>query len=573
MNQNIKMIKEASEEYLIKEENEFFKDEVKKAIEEGLWEELSDRFYKDLEFGTGGMRGIIGGGSNRINPYTIRKATLGLADYIGKSGNSTDPSVVIAYDSRRFSRLFAEEAARVLCTKGIKVYLFYDLRPTPELSFAVRRLKATAGIVITASHNPPEYNGYKVYWSDGGQIVPPQDGEIIREVRAVSRVPESITLREGEKRGLLRYIGKEIDKEFQDLIKQYIPRPELLLKKGGEIKVIYTPLHGTGRLNIEKILADYGINVITVPEQGLPDGNFPTVKYPNPEEPEALALAVALAKKERATLVMATDPDADRLGVAVPDSGIEYRLLTGNQLGALLSHYLFSSLKEKDRLPNNPVFVKTIVTTELQSRIAESFGAKVYNVLTGFKYIAQKMAEFEKTGEFYVFGGEESYGYLIEREVRDKDAVSAAVVTVDLALYCVSRGITLLDYLDQIYSSYGYYEETLISKAFKGQQGMEKMRGIMNGLRHNPLSGLGEIEVSSFSDYLKGSTSFPPSDVLQYRLKDDTIFTIRPSGTEPKIKLYLSCWSAPGTPLEDAKKEVGRRVAVLKEAAEALLKD
>jgi len=570
----IERIKMAAEEYLAREEYAEFKKEVLRGLEEGLWEDLSDRFYRDLEFGTGGMRGVIGGGYNRMNPYTIRKATLGLAEYIAKNVVLDTASVVIAYDSRRFSLLFAEEAARVLCTKGIRVYLFSELRPTPELSFAVRKLSATAGIVITASHNPPEYNGYKVYWSDGAQIVPPQDEEIIREVRSasVTALGRLISLKEARGEGLLNYIDKEVDKAFRDLIKSYIPRPELLLRQGIDLKVVYTPLHGTGRLHIEKILSDYGVQVVTVPLQAEPDGNFPTVKYPNPEEPAALALAIDLAEREKAQIVMATDPDADRLGVAVPE-GKEYRLLSGNQLGALLCHYLFSSLKEKGKLPGKPAFVKTIVTTELQSRIAESFGARVYNVLTGFKYIAQKMAEFEKTGEYYVFGGEESYGYLVEREVRDKDAISAAVVTVDLVSYCLSQGITILDYLENLYSTFGYFEEALISKTFKGQRGMEKMKSIMQNLRKSPLKELGGLKVKETRDYITGLPGFPPSDVLQYRFSDDTLFTIRPSGTEPKIKLYLSCCTPAGKPLKEGREEIGRKIQALKKAAEELISD
>lgn len=571
-----------AEEYLRLEEHPDFREEVKRALEENRWDSLSDRFYRELEFGTGGMRGVIGGGFNRINPYMVRKATAGLAEAILSSEYKMGASAVIAYDSRRYSPLFSLEAARILCSRGIKTYLFTGPRPTPELSFAVRYLKAVAGIVVTASHNPPEYNGYKVYWSDGGQIVPPQDMEIIAEVKKIKDIGSVLSAEEAEKQGLLVYADREIDEEYRNMLRSCLKRPQLFREMGHELVVSFSPLHGTGRIHLEGLLTEYGVKVYTVPEQAEPDGNFPTVAYPNPEEPAALAMAVNLAKEKKAHLVLATDPDADRLGIAVP-AGEEYMPLTGNQLGALLCHYIFSSLEEAGALPEKPAFVKTIVTTELQARIAESFGAEVYNVLTGFKYIAQKMKEFEKTGETYVFGGEESYGYLAEREVRDKDAVSAALLTAEMTLYCRANGKSLTDYLDELYSEYGFFKEILISKTFKGQRGMETMGGIMADLRHNPPAAIGGIPVLRISDYLEGTVYFPDtgrkektidlpsSEVLQFYLEDGSLFTIRPSGTEPKIKLYVSCTGSPGKPLDQVKDETSLRIESLKLSLEDLL--
>ncbi len=579
-------LRKKAEAYIAMERHETFRGEVERELAAGEWESLSERFYTFLEFGTGGMRGIIGGGLNRMNPYMIRRATKGLAAYIEKAVRrglaSGDPSVVIAYDSRRYSRLFAEEAARILCTEGIRVHLFSGVRPTPELSFAVRILGATAGIVVTASHNPPEYNGYKVYWSDGGQIVPPHDKAIIEEVKRVDDPGDPMGTEEAVERELLRYIDDEVDIPFRAMIKRYLPRPELLSRNGKNLKVVYTPLHGTGRYHVEGILSDFGVTVTTVPEQGEPDGEFPTVSYPNPEEPAALKMAVDLARRVNADVVMATDPDADRLGIAVPAAG-DYRLLSGNQLGSLLCHYVLSAMAEQGRMPRNGAVVKTIVTTELQSRIAEKFGAKMYDVLTGFKYIAEKMGEFEKGGEKYLFGGEESYGYLLEPEVRDKDAVSAAVLTAEMALWCRTNGMGIIDYLDRIYAEFGYFEEFLVSRTLKGQKGMERITEIMTSLRVSPPAEIGGIAVQSVLDYQNGVTvdratgkvlkniDLPPSNVLQFRMKGGSVFTVRPSGTEPKIKLYGSCCADPGVPLDKARAQTAALAGKLKRGAEALV--
>ncbi len=556
-------------EYLALEKNEYFRNELQKVLNKKNINDLNDRFYTELSFGTGGLRGVIGGGYNRMNAYTVRKATQGLADYI--NGQVTDGSVVIAYDSRNFSDLFAKEAALTLCANGIKTKVFSSLRPTPELSFAVRELGATAGIVVTASHNPPEYNGYKVYWSDGGQITPPHDSGIIGMVKKVSEPKPSPSEKEALKKGLLEYIDAEIDNKYVKMVKNYFLFPELLKSKGRDLKVVYTPLHGTGTMLVERILGECGIKVKTVAEQREPNGDFPTVDYPNPEEASAMQLALELGERSEADLVLGTDPDADRLGIAVPDKNGKFRLISGNQLGCLLGDYIFSVLKQQNRMPEKPVLVKTIVTTELQRLIAESYGAKVYDVLTGFKYIGEKIKEFESTGESYVFGGEESYGYLIETEVRDKDAVSAAVLTAEMALYDRERGMSLLDHLNDIYSRFGYFEEILISKTFKGQAGLEKIKTLMNSLRENAPESVGGSKVAVIRDFqlsletdtasgTKSEIKLPKSDVIQLVLADGTVVTARPSGTEPKIKFYASCRAEKGLELTKAQADVKKKL-------------
>jgi phosphoglucomutase len=565
-------------EYIRLEHHDFFRNQVEKLLAGGDQAELTDRFFTDLEFGTGGLRGVIGGGYNRMNPFTVQRATQGLANYINKMVGPGKGSAVIAYDSRNFSDLFAREAAGVLCGNGITTWLFTGLRPTPELSFAVRKLGATAGIVVTASHNPPEYNGYKVYWSDGAQVVPPHDDAIIAEVRAVTEV-RSIDSAEAETRGLLRRIDREVDDDFIAMVKNCSLRPGILRDNGRDFKVVFTPLHGTGAMPVERALREMGVNVIFVPEQKDPDGNFPTVKYPNPEEASALKLALDLAAKERADLVMGTDPDADRLGIAAPDGG-EFRLITGNQLGALLADYLLGSRAELGTMPPRPVFVKTIVTTELQRLIAKSYGCDCLDTLTGFKYIGEKIREFEQqnNGPSYVGGGEESYGYLVNTDVRDKDAVSAATMTVELTLYHRLAGRTLFDRLRELWFKFGYFEETQISKAFKGQAGLQTMKALMDRFRATPPATFAGSRVTEVKDYLTGSTlrfpsgstkkdiDLPSSNVLQFILDDQTVITARPSGTEPKIKFYASCRSLPGIPLEQARAEVKSKIEAITRA-------
>ena len=572
-------IRKKAHEYIELEKNETFRSEVRELLNEEAWDELSDRFYTELDFGTGGIRGKIGGGYNRMNTYIIRKATKGLAEYI--RSQTGEGSAVIAYDSRRYSDVFASEAAGVLNAAGIKVYLFSSLRPTPELSFAVRKLSATAGIVITASHNPPEYNGYKVYWSDGAQIISPHDTRIIEEVRKVSGEIDFLETGEAKEKGLLEIIDEEIDEPYIEMIQSHSLNPEILEQYGTEAVVVYTPLHGTGTEAVEQALGRLGLSVTTVPEQREPDGEFPTVEFPNPEEPEALEMAIELAKKKNAELVMATDPDGDRLGIAVPDGG-EYTLLSGNRIGALLCDYIFSQLEEKGKLPEHPVLVKTIVTTELQRLIAESYGAEVEDVLTGFKYIAGKIREFETTGRSYVFGGEESYGYLVGTEVRDKDAVGAAAMVAEMALYNRAKGRTVMDHLRELWKRHGYFEEILISRKFEGEEGSKKIKEIMRSFRAETPEKIGNDPVTTVKDYLEGKALYktdgrvedidlPRSNVLQFITRDESIISMRPSGTEPKIKFYASARSRKGKDLDAGVSEVRQRLDTIRAYLDGVL--
>jgi phosphoglucomutase len=574
---NNEQLLEKAKTYITLEQDAFFRNQVEKLIADNNLVELSDRFYTDLEFGTGGLRGVIGGGYNRINSYTVKRATQGLANYINKA--TKNGSAVIAYDSRNFSSQFALDAAKVFCANGIKTYLFTDLRPTPELSFAVRKLGATAGIVITASHNPPEYNGYKVYWNDGAQVVPPHDKGIIQEVRAVNGAVPEMTKEKAIADKLLFMIDEEVDSAFISMVKNCSLRPELVKSKGPDFKVVFTPLNGTGAMPVSRALSEMGIDVIFVKEQKDPDGNFPTVKYPNPEEAETMKMALDLGKKEGAALVMGTDPDADRLGIAAPDNG-ELKLVTGNQLGALLADYILGTHKRNGTMPKKPAFVKTIVTTELQRKIAEEYGAVCYDTLTGFKYIGEKIREFEcmLDGPNYLVGGEESYGYLVNTEVRDKDAVSAATMTAECALYHASEGRTLFDQLRVLWKKHGYYQETLISKTFKGEAGLKKMNELMDSLRKNPPEVFAGQPLNMIRDYQNGSTwyvkekqtrkdiALPSSNVLQFVLQDGSIVTARPSGTEPKIKFYASCRCDVLDGLDNAISNVRKKIDAITDA-------
>ncbi len=572
---NEERLKKLAEEYLTLEEHPHFRDDLEKVLRENDLDSLNDRFYTQLSFGTGGLRGLIGGGYNRINPFIIQQATQGLANYIIKSGQHR--SAVIAYDSRNYSDLFAEEAARVLCANGIKVWLFSALRPTPELSFAVRTLGATAGIVITASHNPPEYNGYKVYWSDGGQIVPPHDSGIIGEVRSVGKEIKVMSRQEAEEEGLLEVIDEKIDIPYREVIRGCSLRPELMKTEGKHVKVVYTPLHGTGGVILPDVLSGMGVKVVSVPEQSEPDGDFPTVEYPNPEETSAMRMAIELGRQQSADLVMGTDPDSDRLGVAVPDEEGNYTVLSGNRLGVLLADYIFSTRAELGLMPPKPAFVKTIVTTELQNLVAGEYGAAIYDVLTGFKYIAEKIREFEKTGETFVFGGEESYGYLVTDKIRDKDAISAAFMTVEMTLYHRTKGRSLMQRLDEIFRTYGYFEEILVSRAFKGMEGKKAMDSLMHRLREEKPEEIGTVPVRLIRDYKNGTTTgkggiehrdieLPSSNVLQFVLEDDSIVTARPSGTEPKIKFYASCRAAAGVEKAEAFEIVKQKLSAIEQS-------
>lgn len=532
-----------AKEYIAEEKDKRFSKEIEELIAKEDYKELEDRFYQTLEFGTGGLRGIMGGGTNRMNTLEINKATQGLANYLNKSypdkAKAGTLSAVIAYDSRNNSDVFAEATACIFAANGIKAYLFTSLRPTPELSYAIKQLKANTGVVVTASHNPRMYNGYKVYWDNGAQIVPPHDTGIIEEVNKVDSI-KTVSKEEGIASGKIVLIDKEIDEKFWEMCKAQLFRPELIKAKAKDVRIVYTPLHGTGGVHVNKVLSDLGLNVITVPEQAKPDGNFPTVEKPNPEEKNALTLAVELAKKENADGVMATDPDADRFGTAFPDKNGNWVLLTGNQMGALLMDYIFLSRKEIGKMPANPACVRSIVTSPFGDYICKKYNVTMLDCLTGFKWIAAVEDEFEKTGEYnYIFGLEESYGYKVEKEVMDKDGVSVAAMCAEMILYWRSQGKGLLDRLDELWKEYGYFEDRAISQNFPGQTGQQTMKNMMAGMRSNPPATLGGEKVIKVRDLLNDD-KLPKSNVLQFYLESGTIVSARPSGTEPKIKFYIN---------------------------------
>ena len=533
--------------------------------------EIENRFYKDLEFGTGGLRGVIGAGSNRINKYTIGKATQGLANYIVKHGKEAmDRGVVIAYDSRRMSSEFAERVALILSGNGIKAFLYNELQPVPVLSFTVRELGAIAGVLITASHNPPQYNGYKVYWEDGAQLNLERANEVIAEINAVKNFGEIKDMPKDEalEKGLLNIIGEEVLSKYVDRVVGISFNPELVKEMGDKVNIIYTPLHGSGNKLDRRVLAKLGFkNVKVVPEQELPDPNFSTVKYPNPEEREVFELAIEMAKKDgnNTDIILGTDPDCDRVGVVVKNAEGEYVVLTGNQVGALLTNYILDTLKKKNGLPENGVVIKTIVTSKMGEKIAKSYGVDVMDTLTGFKFIGEKMGQFEKTkSNTYIFGFEESYGYLAEDFVRDKDGVSSSMLICEMAAYYKSKGMSLYEGLVELWEKYGYFYEELKSLVAEGKEGMEQITRLMEGLRKNPPKEFAGIKVAVIEDY-KESKSYnlmdnstapielPVSDVLRYTLEDESWFAIRPSGTEPKVKLYFS---VVGKSMEDAQNKM-----------------
>lgn len=524
--------------------------------------ELEDRFYRDLEFGTGGLRGVIGAGSNRMNRYTVARATQGFAKYIleahaGKEGN---PSVVIAHDCRHFSPEFALEAALVLAGNGIVAKLFPSLRPTPQLSFSVRALNATGGIVITASHNPPEYNGYKVYNASGGQLVPHEAERVIANIQEVSAFAQvkRLTREEAEAKGLLVWLGEAEDEAFAETVARTSVNRELLLAGAAkELVVVFTPLHGTGNVPVRRVLEKLGFTQVhIVKEQEQPDANFSTVKSPNPEEREAFAMAIELGKQAGADLLIGTDPDADRMGAVVRTATGEYEILTGNQSGSLLVHYVLSQMKEAGTLPANGAVVKTIVTSELGAAIARHYGATVFNTLTGFKYIGEKMDQFEKTQDYtYLFGYEESYGYLAGNYARDKDAVVASALICEAAAYYKRQGKTLIDVLEELYAQFGYYREALASRTLKGKDGLAKIGQLMENFRSNPPQQIGGVQVNEMLDYSLGLDGLPKENVLKFLLEDGSWFCLRPSGTEPKIKFYFGVC---GTSSEDASARLER---------------
>ncbi len=513
---------------------------------DGQVSELEDRFYRDLEFGTGGLRGVIGAGSNRMNSYTVGRATQGLAEYILSVHTGADkPSVVIAHDSRHFSPEFALEAALVLAGNGIVAKLFPSLRSTPELSFAVRHLKATGGIVITASHNPPEYNGYKVYNASGGQLVPHEAEQVIEQIRQVSSFAniKRVEREAAEQQGLLVWLGDDEDQAFLDTVTSISVNRELLAGEAGQnLNIIYTPLHGTGYRPVKEGLKRLGFtNVTIVEQQQEPDGNFSTVKSPNPEEREAFTLAIELGEKIGADILIGTDPDSDRMGAVVKDNNGKYFVLTGNQSGAIMIHYYLGQLQEQGKLPANGAVVKTIVTSEMGAAIAEHYNATVYNTLTGFKYIGEKMNQFQQTGEHtFLFGYEESYGYLAGNYARDKDAVVAALLISEAAAYYKQQGKTLYDVLQELYTQFGYFQESLESRTLKGKDGVAQIQAIMEDWRSNSPAEIGGVKVTEALDYSKGLNGLPKENVLKFMLEDGSWFCLRPSGTEPKIKVYFA---------------------------------
>ncbi|MFC3747539.1 phospho-sugar mutase [Paenibacillus sp. GCM10012306] len=522
-------------------------------------QELEERFYRDLEFGTGGLRGVIGAGSNRINRYTVGRATQGFAEYILEQHTGEGrPSVVIAHDSRHFSPEFSLETALVLAGNGIEAYLYPSLRSTPQLSFSVRYLKATGGVVITASHNPPEYNGYKVYNSEGGQLVPHEAEKVISYIMGVDSFDavKRISQEEAESQGLLHWLGEKEDEAFTDTVAAVsVAREEIAAKLGRDFKIVYTPLHGTGNHPVRQVLEKIGFTQVhVVPEQEQPDAEFSTVKSPNPEEREAFTLAIKLGEELNADLLIGTDPDADRMGAVVRDNEGKFVVLSGNQSGALMIHYYLSRLQEQGKLPKNGAVVKTVVTSEMGAAVAAHYGATIFNTLTGFKYIGEKMTQFEASGEYtYLFGYEESYGYLAGNYARDKDAVLAAMLIAEAGAYYKAQGKTLYDVLQELYEQFGYFLESLESRTLKGKDGVAQIQGIMSDWRSNPPQEIAGSAVSEILDFSLGLNGLPKENVLKYMLADGSWFCLRPSGTEPKIKVYFA---VRGQSLQNAKDKI-----------------
>ena len=574
---------ETMEEYKKKYEkwlnNPCFDEETKKELEsiKDNEKEIEDRFYKELEFGTAGLRGVIGAGSNRMNKYTVGRATQGLANFILKEGTQ-EKGVAISYDSRHMSKEFSEEAALCLNANGIKTYIFDELRPVPELSFTVRQLKCTAGIMITASHNPPEYNGYKVYWDDGAQIIPPKDKQIIDEVNKTefSQI-KKMNKEDAIKAGLYIEIGKEIDDKFVNTLKSLVLNPEVIKKVQDDIKIVYTPLHGAGNVPVQRVLKELGFtHVFVVPEQEKPDGDFPTVSYPNPEDKNAFKLALELAKRVNADVVLATDPDSDRLGVYSKDDNGEYIAYTGNMSALLIAEYELSQKKEKGMLPDNGAFITTIVSSDMAKAIAKAYGLKVFETLTGFKWIGEKIRQFEEQHTYsYQFGFEESYGCLISPHARDKDGISAVMALCEATAYYKSKGITLWQQMLNIYKKYGFYKEGQISIVLKGADGAEQIKAKMEKMRANPpksLAGHKVIEARDYKEHTivkengeRSETDLPTSNVLYYDLTDNAWCCVRPSGTEPKIKFYMG---VRGESMEDADKRLEELTEAMKKFVE-----
>ncbi|MBO4902188.1 MAG: phospho-sugar mutase [Lachnospiraceae bacterium] len=555
------------EQYAFWLKDEYFDQATKEELRalDGNDAEIEERFYKELEFGTGGLRGIIGAGTNRMNIYTVRKATQGLANYILKQGTQ-DKGVAIAYDSRRMSPEFADEAALCLNANGISAYVFESLRPTPELSYAVRKLGCTAGIVVTASHNPPEYNGYKVYWEDGAQVTSPKDVDIVNEAKAVTDYHDVKTMGKEEAIAAKLYhvIGSEIDDTYMEELKKQIIHADVIREMADEIKIVYTPFHGTGNIPVRRILSELGFkHVFVVPEQELPDPDFTTLDYPNPEDPKAYTLALKLAKEKDADIILATDPDADRLGIYAKDSRSgEYVPFTGNMSGMLIAEYILREKKKAGTLPKNGAVIKSIVTTNLTDALARAYDMRLIKVLTGFKYIGEQIKQFEQTHENeYVFGLEESYGCLVGTHARDKDAVVAVMCLCEVAAWCKKQGITVWDQMLKIYEEYGYYMEGIHTLTLKGIEGAQQIDAIMEKFRNNAPASFGDLKVQCLKDFKKNEvrdfatgkiseTGLPASNVLYFELENDSWCCLRPSGTEPKLKFYMGIC---GKNMDDAK--------------------
>ncbi len=574
------------EEYLVKYEkwlnDPCFDKDTKKELEEikGNEKEIEDRFYKDLEFGTAGLRGVIGAGTNRMNKYTVGKATQGLANFILKEGTQ-DKGVAIAYDSRHMSKEFSEETALCLNANGIKTYVFESLRPVPELSFTVRKLGCTAGVMITASHNPPEYNGYKVYWDDGAQIVPPKDKQIIDEVNAITDFSTIKTMdkKEAVEKGLYVQIGKEVDDDFVNTLKSLVLNPDVIKKEQDNVTIVYTPLHGAGNVPVQRVLKELGFtHVYVVPEQEKPDGDFPTVSYPNPEDKKAFKLALELAEKVDADVVLATDPDSDRLGVYSKDENGEYVPYTGNMSAILIAEYELSQKKEKGLLPTNGAIITTIVSSNMTKDLAKEYNLTMFETLTGFKWIGEKIRQFEENNNSYSyqFGFEESYGCLISPHARDKDGISAVMALCEATAYYKSKGITLWEQMINIYKKYGFYKEGQVSITLKGADGAEQIKAMMEKMRKNPPKKLGSYDVLEVRDYkehtivkadgTKLETDLPTSNVLYYDLNDNSWCCVRPSGTEPKIKFYMG---VKGKSMEEAEQKLEELTEAMKEYSNA----
>ena len=570
------------EEYLVKYEkwlnDPCFDENTKKELKEikENEKEIEDRFYKDLEFGTAGLRGVIGAGTNRMNKYTVGKATQGLANFILKEGTQ-DKGVAIAYDSRHMSKEFSEETALCLNANGIKTYVFESLRPVPELSFTVRKLGCTAGVMITASHNPPEYNGYKVYWDDGAQIVPPKDKQIIDEVNAITDFSTIKTMdkKEAVEKGLYVQIGKEVDDDFVNTLKSLVLNPDVIKKEQDNVTIVYTPLHGAGNVPVQRVLKELGFtHVYVVPEQENPDGDFPTVSYQNPEDKKAFKLALELAEKVDADVVLATDPDSDRLGVYSKDENGEYVPYTGNMSAILIAEYELSQKKEKGLLPNNGAIITTIVSSNMTKDLAKEYNLTMFETLTGFKWIGEKIRQFEENNNSYSyqFGFEESYGCLISPHARDKDGISAVMALCEATAYYKSKGITLWEQMINIYKKYGFYKEGQVSITLKGADGAEQIKAMMEKMRKNPPKKLGSYDVLEVRDYkehtivkadgTKLETDLPTSNVLYYDLNDNSWCCVRPSGTEPKIKFYMG---VKGESMEEAEQKLEELTEAMKE--------